>query len=779
MRRILFNEGWEFRKEHGDWHPVTLPHDAMQGEKRDPQAPSGNAGAYYHGGKYSYEKTFTLLEEEVSDIIRFQFDGVYRNARVFINDKQAGGAAYGYLPFFADATGLVHSGDNVIRVEVDNSEQPGSRWYSGSGIYRPVWMWKGNASYIEPWGIKVNTVSLEPAVIQVEVERSSGEVEIEIWDEDKLVVTGKGDKAELTIPNAKLWSDASPNLYRCHVILRESGNIVDEADQTFGIRTLRWDNKGFYVNDKRTLLQGGCIHHDNGILGACSYPEAEERRLRIMKQAGFNAIRCAHNPAGTLLLEACDRLGIYVMDEMWDMWYQRKNRFDYGCDFPANWKTDVETIVARDQSHPSVIMYSIGNELTEPHNEAGVIQAREISQLFKKLDSTRPTTIGLNLALVAMTAMGHGLYDNVDEPGAATPPATNSTEFNQAVSQNGMRLTMAACRNEVEALSRPVLAEVDIAGYNYATPRYPLEAECNPERVVVGSETFPHQLAATWKTMEQCPYVIGDFMWTAWDYLGECGIGAWSHTEDALEFLKPFPWKLADTGAFDILGDPNGEALWASAVWNGKTSIGVQPVCYAPEEVTKASWRGTNSLPSWSWKGCEGNPAVVEVYTPASYAELYLNDQLIERQSVNEMRAVFTVSYKPGKLETIVYDENNLECDRAELCSVQGEVKWSIACESDTLKQGQVAYFPISLCDESGKVERNNDAILEIEVEGGELLGFGSANPRTKAEFNEGRYPSYFGRALAAIRVSDDKSLKVTLKVDGIKTVKHIFNVEM
>lgn len=778
MKSVLFNRDWRFQKKRGEWIRVTLPHDAMQGEKRDAQAPSGNSGAYYHGGKYCYERVFTLTAEEAADVTRFQFDGVYRNARVFVNDRQAGGAAYGYLPFFVDATGLVQPGENVIRVEVDNTEQPNSRWYTGSGIYRPVWMWQGKACCIEPWGIKVSTVSLNPAVIRVEVEKSSGEVEIEIWNNDDLIVKSSGDQAVITIPNAKLWSDMSPDLYRCHVTLRESGEIMDEADQMFGIRTLRWDNTGFYVNDKRTLLRGGCIHHDNGILGACSLPEAEERRLRIIKQAGFNAIRCAHNPAGTTLLDVCDRLGIYVMDEMWDMWYLRKNRFDYGRDFQANWKTDVENIVARDQSHPSVIMYSIGNELTEPHNEEGVAQARDIAQLFKKLDPTRPTTIGLNLALVAMTAMGYGLYDNVDEPGNANPPAANSTEFNKEVSQNGMRLTMAACRDEVEALSIPVLAEVDIAGYNYATPRYPMEAEKHPERVVVGSETFPHQLAVTWKTMEQCPYVIGDFMWTAWDYLGECGIGAWSHTEDALEFLKPYPWKLADTGAFDILGDPNGEALWASAVWKGETSIAVQPVCYAPDEVTKASWRGTNALPSWSWTGCEGNPAVVEVYTPASYVELYLNDKKIERQSVNDMRAIFNVSYQPGRLEAIVFDEKGCECGRAGLSSVQGTVNWSIDCESEMLHPGQAAYFPIRLCDKSGCVESNNDARLEIEVEGGELLGFGSAIPRTKAEFNDGRYPSYFGRALAVIRVSNEKKLKVKLKADDVKAAERIFVVK-
>lgn len=766
MKRALWNSGWIFSLNGEPAVPVELPHDAMQFSGRAPGAPSGNGSAHYLGGKYAYEKAFILTEQEASKAMQLQFDGVYRNASVQINGIQVASVPYGYLPFFANCTGLVHPGKNVIRVEADNSKQPSSRWYSGGGIYRSVWLWTGAKHHIAPLGVRVTTLSCSPARIQVQTAHTDGEIHVEIWDGETLITQAVGDTITLDIPDAKLWSAQTPHLYRCLVRLYANGSIMDTAEQMFGIRSLHYDKTGFYVNCQRTMLQGGCLHHDNGILGAVSIPEAEERRLNILKKAGFNAIRCSHNPASSDLLDACDRLGIYVMEEMWDMWYQRKNKYDYGADFPANWQRDVEAVVNRDYSHPCVIMYSIGNEVTEPHNAQGIQQGQDIVALFHRLDPTRPTTIGLNMALVAMSAMGVGLFDKVDEAAPSEAPAINSTVFNETVSRNN-NLVMASCKEEVDALTTPILDAVDIAGYNYGAPRYPLDAEKHPRRVVVGSETFPHQLASTWRSIQSCPYVIGDFMWTAWDYLGECSIGAWTNQPDALAFSKPYPWKLADAGAFDLLGNPTGEALWASAVWKGETSIGVRPVPYPADTLARGAWRGTNAIPSWSWDGCNGKMAEVEVYTPGKEAALYCNGVLIGRKATEDLRAMFSLPYAPGKLEAVAYDETGKQCGYAALSSAAGDLHWNIRQESEALRPGQVAFFSVTLEDPQGAVESNRDTVLSMTVTGGTLLGFGSAAPRTKSEFGGGQYPSWYGRALAAVRIGNTD--KITIQLNNVE----------
>jgi hypothetical protein len=407
-----------------------------------------------------------------------------------------------------------------------------------------------------------------------------------------------------------------------------------------------------------------------------------------------------------------------------------------------------------------VILYSIGNEVTEPHEERGVQLGKDIIEQLHRLDSTRPTTVGLNMALVAMCANGVSLFAGVDEPPKDVEYAVNSTTFNEAVSKSEHMFT-AAVIPEVDRVSSPMLDAVDIAGYNYGCNRYPLDATDHPNRVVVGSETFPQHLAATWKTIENLPYVIGDFMWTAWDYIGECSIGAWAYGEEALAFSKVYPWKLADCGAFDLLGDPTGEALWAAAVWNGETRLGVRPVPYPTETLARGTWRGTNAVPSWSWQGCEGMMAEVEVFTPGVEAELYLNGKLVERKTTEDLRAFFTVPYEAGLLETVAYDEAGNIIGRDALISAGKDLHWQVRCESGCLEAGKVAYFTVTLEDEKGNVESNRDADLTLSVSGGTLLGFGSAKVRTTAEFLDGRYPSYYGRALAAVRIEDPEQFAI------------------
>lgn len=780
MNRIPFNTGWTFLKEGAEPVSVTLPHDAMQTEPRSADAPSGGGGAYYHGGNYVYEKKFTPTEDCGYTL---QFGGVYRRSTVTLNGEKVGGASYGYIPFFCPLTNIKLNEENTIRVEVENADQPNSRWYAGSGIYRPVYLWTGAKNGIAPEGVQVTTVSLDPAVIKVDVKHGAenATLKLDVFDDGVLIATAETTEttAELEIPGAEFWSAENPHLYTLKATLIATGT-ADTAETKFGVRKITWDNKGFYVNGRSVLLRGGCIHHDNGILGAMALPESEYRRVKKMKEMGFNAIRSAHNPISESALEAADELGMYIMDETWDMWYKRKTAHDYGENFEENYRSDLEAFVSRDYNHPSVVMYSIGNEVSEPATAKGVDLAYEMIEVLHGLDATRPVTAGINLMILAHSAGGTETFN----PDAGQPAAENgdgkkkkqkqgglsgmnSTLFNMMASVVGTNMNKAANSKKADTVTTPVLDALDIAGYNYASGRYPLEGKAHPNRLVFGSETFPQDIAKNWAMVKKYPYVFGDFMWTAWDYLGETGIGAWGYTEDAKGFSKPYPWLLADTGAIDILGDPNAEMFWANAAWGQLTNpaVAVRPVNHPGVKMTKAVWRGTNGIPGWSWRGCAGNDAVVEVFTGAPKVELFLNGASYGKVRAKDCRAVYKLKYAPGILRVVAYDDKGVPTGETVLRSAMGSVTIKAEPEAAFVKAGSAAYIDVSLVGENGVVERNMDAKLSVTVENGELLAFGSANPRTEERYDAGEFTTYYGRAQAVIRAG--KSGHVTIRIQG------------
>lgn len=779
MVRQSFNDGWSFGRAGAGKRKVTLPHDAMLEERRTADAPSGSAGAYFHGGIYIYEKEFEAPKEWESQHVLFQFEGVYRNAKVFLNGKEAGGAAYGYIPFYVCADGLIQYGAaNTIRVEADVSRQPDSRWYSGGGIYRPVWLWTGAEEYIEPEGIRISTLSYEPARILVEVRHHGTEPTVEILDrEGKVVASGAGEKQEMEIPDAALWSDEAPNLYTCRVKLLKEGKVMDTAETTFGIRKVEWSSQGLKVNGRDTLLRGGCIHHDNGILGAASYAESEERRVRILKESGFNALRSSHNPASASLLEACDRHGMYVMDETWDMWFHHKNKFDYASEWRGNYQYDLQALVARDFNHPSVIMYSIGNEVSEPAKEEGIAVIKEMVEYLHTEDSNRAVTAGFNLMIIASAKKGKGVYDEEggrkDDKDKAMN-GMNSTMFNMVTNMVGTGMNRSANSKKADQATSPALELLDIAGYNYASGRYPLDGEAHPQRIIVGSETFPQDIAKNWEMVRKYPYLIGDFMWTAWDYLGEVGLGAWAYTPDGKGFNKPYPWLLADCGALDILGNPNGELYLAQAAWgmlDAQPAIAVQPVNHPGIKPAKMVWRGTNALPSWSYCGCDGNKAVVEVYSGQPIVELFINGKSLGRKKVKECKAVYKTKYQSGELKAVSYNAAGQMQGKHTLASAERTLQIQAAPDKTTVKPGELIYLDIRLTDRNGIVESNADTTLTVVTEGGELIGFGSANPRTEERFGSGTYTTYYGLAQAVIRAGETGKVTVTIHGDGVKTV--------
>lgn len=768
MQKYSFNDGWTYKGKE-----ITLPHDAMITAERSAKAASGGGCAYFEGGVYEYEKTFHAPVEWETMEICLQFEGVYRNARVYLNDKEIGGADYGYIPFFVRLENLNYGGNNKIRVVADNSMQPNSRWYSGGGIYRPVWLWICVKGGFFPECLRITTVSCEEACIRAEISMGIDickDVQVEILDKEKVVASSvisrdNGRSVEMRIPQAKLWSTENPYLYTCRVTSGE-----DMAEERFGIRKVEWSNKGLYINGKETLLRGGCIHHDNGILGAACYEESEWRKVRMLKEAGYNALRISHNPASAAMLEACDYYGLYVIDEAWDMWYNRKNKCDYGMDFLKNYQSDLTAMVNRDYNHPCVIMYSIGNEVSEPATSRGVELAKEMTELLHRLDKSRAVTAGINLMILSRAAKGNAVYsedgNGRDESEEQKMAGMNSLVFNMITNMVGSSMNKGANSKKADVITTPVLDALDIAGYNYASGRYPLEGKAHPDRVIFGSETFPQDLPQNWEMVKKYPYLTGDFMWTAWDYIGEAGGGAWAYTSDGKGFQKPYPWLLADMGAMDILGNPNGELFWAQSVWGllKTPRMAVQPVNHPGIRPAKSSWRGTNAIPSWSWQGCEGNKAVVEVYYDCARVELLLDGHRVAKAKTKKFRAVLKTKYAPGRLEAVCYSAAGKEIGR---CVLQTSKKAEIQIKPEVMEAipGQIVYIPVELGD-GQEVEANSDRKLTVTVRGGELLAFGSANPRTEERFHSGSYTTYYGRALAVVRALTSGKMCITV-TDG------------
>lgn len=786
MEKRLFTDNWTFKKKGDDGYvPVILPHDAMIHEKRKPDAEGGGAHAYFPGGIYLYEKRFFVPAEWEKKTVTVEFEGIYRNAKVSINGSEAGGHAYGYVPFAVCMDSWLKYGqENVITVEVDNSKLPNSRWYSGSGIYRPVNLFLAGKEHISYQGVRMTTLSCEPAKILAEVfvegrissageetlqaaeKETSIRIEIKEPEADRTVAAVKGVledgkfTAEIEIPEAKLWSDENPYLYESHVVLERQGEILDQMTERFGIRTVSWNSGGLFINGKRTLLKGGCIHHDNGILGTATWEKSEERRVRIMKEHGFNAIRSSHNPASEALLRACDKYGMYLMDETFDMWYVRKSKYDYGLDFKKWWKADTKAMVDRDYNHPSVIMYSIGNEVSEPGKPEGVSQGKEMIAFVKELDSSRAVTGGMNLMIMGNYAKGKGQYDKVDkDEGRKKPenesgkePKNASLVFNMMATLVGPGMNKAANSDKVDKVTTPILDALDIAGYNYASGRYGMEGKKHPDRTIVGSETFPYEIYKNWEMVKKHPYLIGDFMWTSWDYLGEVGLGAWSYT-GGMPFNRPYPWILGGAGVIDILGNPDASCKYAEVVWEHEKNpvIGVRPVNHPGVRVSKSVWRGTNAMESWSWRNCEGNKAVVEVYAKGESVQLLVNGKAVGRKKLKENKAIFKTKYQHGTVTAIVYDAAGNEAGKSTLSSAEGKNRIRLETEETVVKAGEIVYIPVSIAGENGVIESNADERLAVDVQGGVLLAFGSANPCTEEQYDSGSFTTYYGRALAIV----------------------------
>lgn len=758
-----FNDGWN----------VPLPDDRMLLAERSANAPGGAGQAYFEGVSCNYTKTFDVPRQWQGKHVGINFEGIYKNAVVCINGHEAARGGYGYLPLEVDASQWLRYGEkNVITVDCSNADQPDSRWYTGAGIYRPVWLTVDEALRIPADGIRVTTRSIRPAVVKVSAEiigKAEGDPRVEILNpEGKKVASGRLDE-DIQVPDAQLWSDETPSLYTCRVVLPNK-----KAYSTrFGIRTIEATAKGgLRVNGKEVLLRGGCLHHSQGLLGAATYDKSEDRRVRMMKEAGYNAIRSSHNPASRALLEACDKYGVYLMDEAWDMWYKHKTAHDYASNWKAKHLEDLKAMVRHDYNHPSVIMYSIGNELTEPAQAEGKGYTPEIINYLHKIDSTRLVTCGINvMILYGSTIPREQIMKNVAATAATLEGDMNSQNFNKMAAAAEMLIKKAVVSHAADSIISETMDQLDVSGYNYGTERYELDVKGHPNRVIVGSETYPQDITRNWRLVKQHPAIIGDFMWTAWDYVGEVGCGAWTYNKDEDGFSKPYPWLLADLPAFDLIGHAGPNVAQARAAWELTTKpwIGVEPVNHSGEKVYKGNWRGSNAVDSWSWRGCEGRQANVEVVTVGTEVELKLNSKSLGREKVNadDNTARFQVAYTPGTLVAIAYNASGKVIGTSQLTTADSKLMLAIHPEETEIEAGDICYVPVNLEDTKGNVESNADAQVTVTVEGGTLLAFGSANPRTAERYQSGTFTTYRGRAMAIVKADHKGRLTVRATAPG------------
>ena len=787
MKYTSFNDNWYVRhlEEDGLGTPVTAPHDAMLSEPRSAIADGGLNVSWFEGRDYIYTKKLSLTEADLQKHNVLEFEGVYRKAEVWVNGKKAMFRPYGYTNFYVNLDTFVHAGENTIEVIARNADQPNSRWYSGAGIYRPVKLWSSPKEHIEMNGVKIRTVSINPAVIEVTVKTSvPGEVKVEILDGEAVAASASGEgKFEITVPGAKLWSVDTPNLYTAKVTFGE-----DVAEETFGIRTLTWGNEGVKINGERVIIRGACIHHDNGLLGAACHPDAVERKLKLLQANGYNAIRSAHNPCSKVALEVCDRIGMLVMDEYIDHWYIHKTHHDYVEFFNEFWKQDMTDMVKKDYNHPSVIIYSTGNEVAETAQPKGIALAKEMTELLHSLDDSRPVTCGINIFFNFLNSIGFGQYS--DEKAAkeveraakakaegkkAKESATGSKFFNDMAGLVGANfMKIGATLHGSDVTTREAFANMDIAGYNYGEMRYKKDLKNYPDRLILGSETFCFDAYKFWELAKKNPRLIGDFVWAGMDYLGEVMVGSWEYKEYAKNFDAGLGWMSAGSGRIDLTGKPLGEALYTRVAFELDKGpyIAVRPICHAENRHSPSAWKMTNAMASWSFRGWEGKKAHVEVYARAAEVELILNGKSVGKKAMkNDCLFTFHVPYENGKLEAVSYDENGKEIGRYALETAGEETTLQATPEEAAVKPGHLAFIRLKYTDGKGIVKPAERGILNVSVEGGKLVGLGSACPFYELSYLDSKCDTYYGEALAIVEAGDGETVTLTA-TDGKHTAK-------
>jgi beta-galactosidase len=765
-RKQLFDFNWKFFLgdtasaksidfNDKNWRSLDLPHDWSIEGKINPKNPTGGGGGYFPAGVGWYRKTFQVPKEWKGKRVSIYFEGVYMNSEVFVNGKSLGIYPYGYSSFSYDLSAYLNVGnENVIAVRVDNSKQMNSRWYSGSGIYRHVWMMVSDPVHVKHWGVAITTpvVNSGKATVQVKTivknETSSTEsilLKTLLWNKNFKPAGNNQTRIELAansekeivqtimVSNPLLWTPETPHLYSAQVQVIKNKKVVDDTKTNFGIRSIKFTpENGFQLNGKTVKLNGGCVHHDNGCIGAAAFDRAEERKVELLKAAGFNAVRTSHNPPSEAFLNACDKLGLLVMDESFDCWKVGKNKFDYAMYFNQWWQRDVKAMIMRDQNHPSIIMWSIGNEIPERGSAEAITTATMLSDAIKKIDQSRPVT-----SAIVMNEKKWEAFDSL-------------------------------------------MAVHDVAGYNYHLYSAPEDHKRVPSRMIVHTESYPKDAFPNWKLVQENNYVIGDFVWTAMDYLGESGIGRWYYSGDVPgEHWENdfFPWHAAYCGDIDLIGWRKPISHYRSMLYNNieKLYMAVREPNPEPLEIKTTWWSVWPTWESWTWPGFEGKTIQVEVYSKYSKVRLYLNDKLIGEKNTTaeqEFKATFLVPYSAGVLKAVAV-ENNKEIESTILQTSGDAAKMKlIADRKEITANGQdLVYVTIELTDKDGIFQPNAANRLNFKIDGpGIIAGIDNADIKDTDPYTGDTRKAWHGRALVVIRSTHNiGDIKLTVRSAGLE----------
>jgi beta-galactosidase len=767
MRRLGFDRSWRFhlgditdgisRAELDDsnWRPVDVPHDWSIELERDPASPSGSGGGWFPAGVGWYQKRFPVGDDLREGTVLVEFEGVYMNAEVWLDEHFLGRHPYGYTSFAHDLTPYLEAGsEHALRVLVDNGCQPNSRWYSGSGIYRHVWLWVGDRIHVGPHDVSVSTseVSADAATVHV-----STTVANETDTEERVtvrsrVVSPRGRTAdsvdmsqtvpargrlefaqELLVRRPALWSPEEPHLHRVETEIRLGRKVVDAASTPFGIRSVEVDARaGLRLNGQPVELRGGCVHHDNGPLGAASYDRAEERKVELLKASGFNAVRCAHNPPAPAFLDACDRLGMLVVDEAFDCWRIGKNVGDYHVSFDDWWRRDLEAMLVRDRNHPSVIMWSIGNEIVERSLGEGARLAHTLAAHVRSVDPTRPVTAGVN------------------------------------GSHTGRPWT------EMDAF----FGALDVCGYNYAEHEYRPDHERVPDRVVYGSESMALDASRHWTSVQELDHVIGDFVWSAIDYLGESGVGRVHFDGDDAPYSASYPWHRANCGDLDVCGFKRPQSFHRDAVWkrDGALFVAVHAPVDAGRTPVVTAWGWPDVRPSWTWPGHEGRRFRVDVYTPADAVELFLDGESLGTSRAEGCTATFEVAYRPGTLRATATDGAVCELRTA------GEPA-ALRLTPDRARiargPGDLSFVTVEVVDADGRLHPNADRAVTFTVAGeGTIAAVGNGDPASTEPYVGDRRSAYCGRCLAVVKSAGTRGeIRLRAEAEGLAAAETTIGV--
>lgn len=754
---LNFNKEWKFfpgddstayqiNYDDGKWRTLNLPHDwSIEGEFGEKHPTTFNQGALPAGIGW-YRKTFTLPDSFKAKLVSINFEGVYRNGEVWINGHYLGKRPNGYISFRYEISSYLKFGKekNFLVVKVDNSLQPSSRWYTGSGIYRNVWLEATNKIAIDRPETFITTTRLETkeAVVAVFYKVKNAVVykkpvllSATFYNaEGKRVATGREDMnvrrnlsplgkgiSTLTINNPKLWSVGSPYLYKLILTLSVDGNVVDRFETAFGIRSISFDSeKGFFLNNQPLKIKGVCLHHDLGALGAAFNKRAAERQLQILKDMGCNAIRTAHNPPAPEFLDLCDKMGFLVMDEAFDMWKKRKNKFDYSVDFDQWHEQDLGDMVKRDRNHPSVFMWSIGNEIREQFDTSGTRLAKELASIVKRLDPTRPVTSALTETFPeknfiwqsgALDVLGfnYKLYDYAELPKRFPGQKFIASETASALATRG-HYDMPS--------DTPRLWPPDAKSTKHGNPDYTVSAYDN----VYAYWGASHE--ASWKAVKKYPFMAGTFVWSGFDFIGEPVPYSW-------------PAKSSYYGIVDLAGFPKDVYYLYQSEWT------TEPVLHI--------------FPHWNWPAGD-SVDVWAYYNNADEVELFVNDRSlgVKSKEGDSLHVQWRVKYEPGTVRA-VSRKNGKTVLRKEIKTAGKPAKISLVADRKVLSVNgeDLSFVTVKVTDADGNIVPYADNLLRFSVTGPAVVaGVDNGNPVSHEPFKASQRKAFNGLCLAIVQTA-------------------------